>query len=101
MPWQPARQATLQQWFAMAGQDLRPGDRLLIFVTDHGTKNPQELDNAAMSLWHEQLSVAAFRRLLPRLQPGVQTVMLMNQCSSGCSRARVPSPFCLAFTSAA
>jgi len=37
----PARKDALQQWFATSGKELRPGDTLLFYVTDHGHLNPQ------------------------------------------------------------
>jgi len=84
----PARKQALEQWFADA-EYLLPGDRLLVFVTDHGTENRQQPDNGAISLWREQLTVEEFKGLLKRLRPGVQTVMVMSQCYSGTFAATI------------
>jgi hypothetical protein len=79
IPSQPACLATLRTWFETAGHYLAPGDRLLIFVTDHDTRNRDALDNGTISLWYEELTVAAFNSLLARLRPGVQIVMVISQ----------------------
>jgi thiol-disulfide isomerase/thioredoxin len=83
IPLQPAHKAALSQWFDAARRDLNSGDRLLIFVTDHGTGNPDEPDNGALSLWNDKLEVREFRELLRRLRSGVHVVMIMSQCYSG------------------
>jgi thiol-disulfide isomerase/thioredoxin len=79
----PARRAALRKWFETARRELVPGDRLLIFVTDHGTGNRSNPDNGAISLWQEKLSVEELKLLLKRLRSGVRTVMIMSQCYSG------------------
>ncbi|HEY3119084.1 MAG TPA: redoxin domain-containing protein, partial [Vicinamibacteria bacterium] len=79
----PARQAALRQWFEAARKTIAPGDRLLIFVTDHGTADRNDPDGSAISLWGEKLPVRDFKALLARLPPGVQVVMIMSQCYSG------------------
>ena len=79
----PARKKDLESWFRAARYFIRPKDRLLIFVTDHGTENKSDLDNGAISLWNEALTVREFEALLARLKSGVQVVMLMSQCYSG------------------
>ena len=81
----PATRAELRRTFAELRTRLRPGDTLLIFVTDHGTSNPRDpLDNR-ISLWgaHESLSVRALRGLLAGLPAQVRVVSLMSQCFSG------------------
>jgi len=80
---QPARKDALQGWFETAHKKLAPGDRLLLFVTDHGTTNPDDPDNGAISLWQEKLTVEELKGMLALLRPGVRTVMVMSQCYSG------------------
>ena len=46
---------------------LVPGDRLLVFVTDHGTQDAADPENNAISLWREKLTVKELRELLSRL----------------------------------
>jgi thiol-disulfide isomerase/thioredoxin len=79
----PARKSGLRAWFQGARKTLAPGDRLLIFVTDHGKGNDQDPDNGTISLWQEEISVDQFRELLERLPRGVRAVMVMSQCYSG------------------
>ncbi|MGC9983011.1 MAG: PDZ domain-containing protein [Polyangia bacterium] len=81
----PATGAELRRTFGELRARLRPGDTLLIFVTDHGTSNPRDpLDNR-ITLWgaHESLSVRGLRALLARLPTQVRVVSLMSQCFSG------------------
>jgi thiol-disulfide isomerase/thioredoxin len=79
----PARLAGLREWFGGAQRTILPGDRLFVFVTDHGTSGRGNPEQGAISLWHEKLTVAEFRTLLAKLAPGVQVVFLMSQCYSG------------------
>ena len=82
---QPATRAALHNWFAEAAEHLRPGDTLLFYVTDHGTKNNEDLANNRITLWGDQesLSVTELRDLFARLNPRVRVVVLMSQCYSG------------------
>jgi len=97
----PATRAELRRTFGELRARLRPGDTLLVFVTDHGTSNPRDpLDNR-ITLWgaHESLSVRGLRGLLASLPAQVRVVSLMSQCYSGGfaylydlrSRAQLPS----------
>lgn len=79
----PARQTELRAWFEGASRRLVPGDRLLVFVTDHGTQDAAGPEGNAISLWHEKLTVKELRELVSRLAPGVQVVLVMSQCYSG------------------
>lgn len=79
----PARAADLKEWFTTAAKTLEPGDELLIFVTDHGEVNREDLDNGSISLWQEELTVRDFRPLVAGLPSGVRAVMVMSQCYSG------------------
>ena len=80
-----ATKAGLRQWFERARRDLRSGDVLLIYVTDHGTKNPDDPSNNRITLWGkgESLSVSELGELLDLLHPQVRVVALMSQCYSG------------------
>ncbi len=76
----------IQKWFADVGQSLKPGDRLIFYVTAHGErsddrKNPYE---TSIMLWNdEKLSVSEFVRLLDSLPEGVNVVAIMVQCYTG------------------
>src|SRR6185369_6294480 len=49
----PATKAALRDWFAQNGHQLGAGDTLLLYVTDHGEQNKQDLTNNTIVLWHE------------------------------------------------
>jgi thiol-disulfide isomerase/thioredoxin len=88
----PARQADLRAWFEGPGRRLGPGDRLLVFVTDHGTPAEAGPEGAAIVLWREKLTVGQWRELLARLAPGVQVSMVMSQCFSGAFASAMAAP---------
>ena len=79
----PARKDALRAWFRDEGARLRPGDTLLLYVTDHGEKDAKDTANNTITLWGESLGVAELRELLATLDPGVRVVMLMSQCFGG------------------
>src|SRR5262245_32160989 len=70
----PRRLEALRQWFNEAPKEIRSGDRLLVFVTDHGGRGGNDPGSGTITLWHEQLTVREFRSLLDRLSPQVQVV---------------------------
>ncbi len=78
-----AKLAELKEWFDGRGRELRPGDTLLFYVTDHGEKNADDLANNTISLWGEKLPVSDLQDMLATLDPGVRVVLLMSQCFSG------------------
>ncbi|MFQ5479331.1 MAG: C13 family peptidase [Candidatus Binatia bacterium] len=80
---QPATKESLRAWFSSNATSLAPGDTLLIYVTDHGRKNPSDLRNNYIVLWGEELSVNEFKGLLSLLPKGVRVISLMSQCYSG------------------
>lgn len=81
---EPATRASVERYFARARTRMRPGDTLLLYVTDHGLDAPDPLDNRIV-LWGGGggLSVRQLRAQLERLPPGVRVVALMSQCYSG------------------
>ena len=80
-----ATRGDLQHWFATTGRTLRPGDTLLLYVTDHGERDTEDSTNNAITLWGdgERLSVQELTAMLATLDPGVRVVALMSQCFSG------------------
>ncbi len=55
---QPATPAALRQWFEAAATRLRPSDTLLLYVTDHGTMNKEDLSDNYITLWGEKASLS-------------------------------------------
>lgn len=79
----PATYGALRSWFKASRKTIVDGSTLLVFVTDHGTKGKDSLENGNISLWNESMSVLEFRALLSQLVPGVRIVLVMSQCFSG------------------
>lgn len=80
----PATHAEISRWFAERGSTLNSGDTLLLYVTDHGEKNPDDVRNNTITLWGEDgLSVDELGEMLDHVEPNVRVVMLMSQCFSG------------------
>ena len=85
VPLRVATRAELTAWFKRARTQLRPRDTLLLYVTDHGSKNEPDTADNRIVLWgaKESISVKELARLVGRLDPGVRVVALMSQCFSG------------------
>jgi thiol-disulfide isomerase/thioredoxin len=80
-----ATKEAIGSWFDAAHARLHPGDTLLLYVTDHGTKNSDDLTDNRIVLWgtDETLSVHELRAMIEKLDPRVRVVTLMSQCYSG------------------
>jgi len=85
VPLQAATRAGLTSWFKQTRRRLRPGDTLLVYVTDHGSKNDKDTADNRIVLWGEKesISVKELAGLTGQLDPGVRVVALMSQCFSG------------------
>ncbi len=79
----PARRPELEEWFKTAAGQLHAGDTLLLYVTDHGERNKEDLADNTITLWSDKLSVGQLRDMLAPLDPQVRVVMFMSQCFSG------------------
>ena len=90
--YRPATRSALDEWFAEATEQLRPGDTLLFFVTDHGERGTTP-ERTRITLWDRQsITVAELRSLLGKLNPGVRVVQVMSQCYSGAFAESALSP---------
>jgi thiol-disulfide isomerase/thioredoxin len=78
----PATHGAMSIWLMTVGQQLRAGDTLLLYVTDHGSMGAEPEGNRIV-LWGQSLSVKELREALETLDPGVRIVALMSQCFSG------------------
>lgn len=79
----PAKKDVLRHWFSSQSGRMGEGDTLLLYVTDHGRKNREDLTNNTIVLWGEELSVRELREMIALLPGGVRVVSLMSQCFSG------------------
>ncbi|MBN2576746.1 MAG: redoxin domain-containing protein [Deltaproteobacteria bacterium] len=80
----PATRGSLSIWTLTVGQQLRAGDTLLLYVTDHGSKGATPEENRIVLWGSEQgLSVKELRETLETLDHQVRIVALMSQCYSG------------------
>ena len=85
VPVSPATRASVSRFFQAARARMRPGDTLLVYVTDHGKDHPRDPRLNHITLWGrgEGLTVRQLAGELERLPPGVRVVTLMSQCFSG------------------
>src|SRR2546428_791230 len=85
VPLRAATRAGLTSWFKQTRRRLRPGEPLLLYVTDHGTRDEKDTGDNRIVLWGEKesISVGELRELVAKLDPGVRVVALMSQCFSG------------------
>jgi len=81
----PATKTAITEWFEANSGRFGADDTLLLYVTDHGTKNPEDLTDNHITLWgnDESLSVREMQGILAHLDPHVRVVALMSQCYSG------------------
>ena len=79
----PATVASLTKTIGELRGRLRPGDTLLMYVTDHGSQSRRDPIENRITLWGESISVRKLGALLARLPPSVRVVSLMSQCFSG------------------
>ncbi len=89
---QRASREAIGAWFAAVAEILSPGDTVIVYVTDHGRRDPVHLNNNAIVLWDEHLVVDDLIRLLAPVREHARVVMLMSQCFSGAfARAMRPT----------
>jgi thiol-disulfide isomerase/thioredoxin len=81
----PATRAALAIWFLTARSRIQAGDTLLLYITDHGARDPGDPEGARITLWgpDESLGTRELGEMLDGLDPGVRVVAVMSQCFSG------------------
>ena len=68
--------------FADASNDVKSGDEVIIFVTDHGTKDTA--GNYYLNLWNNQsMTATEFKSALSSLPSEATKHIIMGQCFSG------------------
>lgn len=76
----------IKKWFADVGPQMRPGDKLTIYVTAHGDESRDNDDeyNTSIAMWDKtSMKVPQLARLLDGLDPAVDVVVVMVQCYTG------------------
>ncbi len=78
--------ANIKKWFREVGPSLKKGDRLIVYVTAHGSSssNRQTPYDTTIAMWNNsRLRMREFVGLLDGLDQGVQVVCIMVQCHAG------------------
>ncbi|TWT66849.1 hypothetical protein Pla123a_45470 [Posidoniimonas polymericola] len=78
--------ANVNAWFAEFGPQMTEGDKLFIYVTAHGhrSRDRGRAYDTSIAMWgNSALRMTQFVRLLDRLDPRVDVVMVMVQCYTG------------------
>jgi hypothetical protein len=85
----PATREEIEKWFAESGSKLASSDRLILYVTGHGSHDEDDAgtaryDNNFIELWNgDTLAVRDLATMLDKLPAGVSVVVIMVQCYSG------------------
>ncbi|MEW4488716.1 hypothetical protein AB1L42_11570 [Thalassoglobus sp. JC818] len=77
---------SLEKWFESMTSVIGADDRLIIYVTAHGTESEDDRTpyNTTIALWNdEEITVEQFCRLLDKLPTATEVVTIMVQCYSG------------------
>ena len=73
----------LDRWFSEVGARLKPGDRLIVYLTGHGGKGT-DVQNPHFFMWNRrQMDMKDFASRLDKLPESVPVVLVMVQCYSG------------------
>jgi hypothetical protein len=70
----PATRGELTAWAHDGRRRFRAGDTVIVFVTDHGTRNPSDPKDNTITLWgdNQAISVNELRGAARRLRSGVR-----------------------------
>ena len=79
---QPATREELTLWFQQMVKQTQPGDRLLVYFTDHGSGGVGSNDSK-VSLWGVSLSVSQLRELIQTIPEDRTVVTVHDHCHSG------------------
>lgn len=76
----------IRKWFHSTGNEMQPGDRLVVYVTAHGNRS-SDRDNryeTSIATWGRgAIKVSELVRLLDGLPDNVEVVVIMVQCYAG------------------
>ena len=76
----------VRTWFSEVGATMQAGDRLLIYVTAHGSasRDRSNTHETTIAMWNRSsLKMTEFVGLLDGLPEGVEVVTVMVQCHAG------------------
>ncbi|MGB7346254.1 MAG: hypothetical protein WBD20_18695 [Pirellulaceae bacterium] len=77
---------SIRRYFKEVKRELKPGDRLLIYVTAHGQRSRQRDQpyNTSIAMWdNSSIEMEDFAKLLDTLPEKVDVVFVMVQCYTG------------------
>ncbi len=80
------RPESIRGWFQETGASMKPGDRLVLFVTAHGgrSKDKDAPYETTIATWNNSaIKMSEFVGLLDELPEGIDVVAIMVQCHSG------------------
>ena len=78
--------AEVERWFEEEGSKLASGDRLILYVTAHGSRSGQKDNRFNTKIWmwdRKNIDAAKLAGLLKGLPEGVSVMTVMVQCYSG------------------
>lgn len=76
----------VRKWFAEVGTTMRDGDRLIVYVTAHGSgsRDSRNTHETTIAMWNNSaLKMTEFVGLLDGLPNGVEVIAVMVQCHAG------------------
>ncbi|WP_390620382.1 hypothetical protein [Stieleria varia] len=80
------RPDNIRKWFVDVGATMQSGDRLLVFVTAHGSRSSSSKEpyETTIATWgNSSIKMSEFVGLLDELPDGVDVVSIMVQCHAG------------------
>ncbi len=81
-----ATATNVRRWFDTTGQSMKPGDRLIVYVTAHGNESQRrgnEHDTTIAAWGTTFIRMTEFSDMLDRLPQDIEVVLVMVQCYSG------------------
>lgn len=77
-----AKKERLKEKFKELQGQLKPGDNLSLFITDHGDTN-EEIKESTVNLWGEELTTSELREMLQTIPESVNIRIVTNICYGG------------------
>ena len=77
-----AKQERLKEKLAEFQKNLKPGDNISLFITDHGDID-EEKDESMVNLWGEKMSTSELKGLLQQVPDNINIRVITNICYGG------------------